>query len=187
MEQLLIQVPAELFALAESSHFEGEAHIDSLALGADEYRFPQPVTWEVDITNTGSAFLVMGTARAQAVVACSRCLDDVNMELVGSIEGYFLLDGEEASSFDEDEDAPGADEFEVLPDDHRIDLLPLIRAALLVEMPTMPLCSDDCAGLCPTCGANLNHEECTCSPDVDGSIDETNPFSKLADYRFTDN
>ncbi len=187
MDQLLIQIPAELFALAESSRFEGEVQLDSLALGPDEYSFPHPIAWEVDITNTGSAFLVMGAARADAVVACSRCLDDVELQLEGAIEGYFLLDGEEADCFGEDEDAPGADEFDVLPEDHRIDLLPLIKAALMVEMPTLPLCSEECAGLCPTCGANLNRETCDCAQQQQAAADESNPFSKLADYRFAEN
>ena len=43
-----------------------------------------------------------------------------------------------------------------------LDLQPLIRDALLLELPLAPLCSEDCQGLCPTCGADLNDGPCDC-------------------------
>jgi uncharacterized protein len=45
-----------------------------------------------------------------------------------------------------------------------IDLEPLAREALLVELPLAPLCSPDCRGLCPECGADLNAGPCGCAP-----------------------
>ena len=57
------------------------------------------------------------------------------------------------------------DEFDFLPDNRKIDLVPLIVAALLLEVPLVPLCDDDCKGLCPQCGANLNEGPCGCSRD----------------------
>ena len=43
-----------------------------------------------------------------------------------------------------------------------LDLQPLVRDALLLELPLAPLCSEDCRGLCPTCGADLNDGPCSC-------------------------
>ncbi|HVA74043.1 MAG TPA: DUF177 domain-containing protein [Acidimicrobiales bacterium] len=43
-----------------------------------------------------------------------------------------------------------------------LDLQPLVRDALLLELPLAPVCSDDCKGLCPTCGADLNDAPCSC-------------------------
>jgi uncharacterized protein len=45
-----------------------------------------------------------------------------------------------------------------------LDLSPLVRDALLLELPIAPLCRDDCLGLCPGCGAELNEGPCQCSP-----------------------
>jgi len=45
----------------------------------------------------------------------------------------------------------------------RIDLAPLAREALLLELPLAPLCQAECAGLCPTCGADLNAGPCGCA------------------------
>ena len=50
--------------------------------------------------------------------------------------------------------------------DH-LDLQPLVRDALLLELPLAPLCREDCRGLCPECGADLNAAPCECRPAGD--------------------
>ena len=177
---LRIALPAELFALAESSHFEGHADIPLIEAGPDDLRFDTPIEFAVDVTNTGEAMLVEGHAAGVATVACARCLEDVRYELDGQIDGYFLL---EEPDYDEEDDSF---EFDVLPSDHIIDLEPLICAALIMDAPLVPLCREDCAGLCPTCGANLNEGPCGCEPDEALAEFEraANPFSALAALKF---
>lgn len=182
-----IKVPSELFALAESSHFEGKADLPLLQVGPDDYTFADPVAWSVDVTNTGSALLVEGTVTGEATCACARCLEDVARSFTGEIEGYFIIEGDYAQgAVDEDDEELGEDEFDVLPADHVIDLMPLIEAALIVDAPTMPLCREDCAGLCPTCGANLNEGDCGCGRDeaLEDFDRAANPFAALADFKF---
>jgi len=186
MNEASIKIPSELFALAESSHFEGELHLDSLEAGPDDYRFNGPVSWEVEVTNTGAALLVAGTAKATGTCACARCLEDVTFDFLGDIEAYLLIEGADASEFEDDDDAPGDDEFDTLPADHLVDLEPYIKAALVIDAPAQPLCRDDCAGLCPNCGANLNEGPCSCGGD-DALADfeaAANPFSALAGFKF---
>lgn len=61
---------------------------------------------------------------------------------------------------------PRATEGETWPLRHEeIDLEPLVREALLLELPLAPLCREDCRGLCPTCGADLNEGACLCAPE----------------------
>ncbi|HEX2119129.1 MAG TPA: DUF177 domain-containing protein, partial [Acidimicrobiales bacterium] len=45
-----------------------------------------------------------------------------------------------------------------------IDLEPLAREALTLDLPLAPLCAEDCRGLCATCGADLNLGDCDCPP-----------------------
>lgn len=170
--------------MAESSRFEGRLDLPELTVGPDDYRFDQPVDWVVDVTNTGSALLVTGNATGTASVACSRCLEDVPHEFNGAIEGYFLIGGADSADYEGDEEL-GEDEFDVLPADHVINLEPLVTAALVVDAPGMPLCRDDCQGLCPSCGANLNDGPCDCGGDADLAdfAREANPFSVLADFK----
>ncbi len=56
-----------------------------------------------------------------------------------------------------------------LEGDH-LDLRPLVRDALLLELPLAPLCQEDCRGLCPTCGADLNLGPCECRPAPDATV-----------------
>ncbi|QKF06794.1 DUF177 domain-containing protein [Berryella wangjianweii] len=176
MAAALIKLPAELFALAEGSRFEGRLDVGELRLGPDSYRLDEPVTWEADVTNTGEAFLVAGVAHATARTECARCLSTVEESLTGSIEGYFLIDPEQRTV-----DGMEGDEFDVLPANHQIDLAPLITAGLLMELPGVPLCSEDCAGLCPSCGADLNEGPCACGgdPALDDFAQAAHPFAAL--------
>ncbi len=180
MNDATIKIPAELFAIAESSHFEGQLKFDVLMAGFDEYRFSTPVTWDVEVTNTGDALLIMGRAYGVASTQCARCLEDVEYDLDGSIEGYFLINDESAVPDDME-----GDEFDVLPENHIIDLAPLIEAALIVDAPEIPLCSGDCKGLCPECGANLNDGDCGCKNEELEEFEEAkNPFSVLKGLPF---
>ena len=181
METTRISIPSELFAPAESSHFEGSLAEPVMKAGPDLYDFEAPLAWQVDVTNTGDALLVTGTVEGEAKTSCARCLEQIAFSVTGEIEGYFLLDAEKDTPEDMDDD-----EFDVLPADNIIDLEPLIRAALLLEFPLVPLCDDDCLGLCPTCGANLNEGACDCAPVAEVDVEDTppNPFAVLKDFPF---
>ena len=108
MESTRIQIPNELFAPAESSHFEGIYDIGRLEVGPDEYVFDGPLAWSVDVTNTGEAFLVMGTVEGRATTLCGRCLEEVSIPLSGEVNGYYLIEPESAEDL---EDMEG-DEFD---------------------------------------------------------------------------
>lgn len=176
METLRITIPSELFAPAETRHYEGTLEMPVLKAGPDLYSFAEPLVWSADITNTGDAFLVTGMVEGDAVTSCARCLEDAAVRCMGEIEGYYLISGEVETA----EDLEG-DEFEVLPDDHTIDLVPLIEAALRVEVPLVPLCREDCKGLCPQCGANLNDGPCGCALAEERQSAPGNPFAVLKD------
>lgn len=186
MTAATIKIPSELFATAESSRFDGSASIPVLSVGPDDYCFDDPIAWEVEATNTGSAILVMGKATGVGRCACARCLEEVAFDFEGEIEGYLLIEGDEIADFDDEEDMPGDDEFEVLPADHIVDLEPMIKAALILDAPQQPLCADDCLGLCPNCGANLNEGPCSCGGDAElEEFDrQANPFAALANLKF---
>ena len=64
----------------------------------------------------------------------------------------------------------------------------LVVAAIVFELPLVPLCDEDCKGLCPTCGANLNEGPCGCEKEQPDGPDEfelvKNPFAALANFSF---
>lgn len=177
----IVSIPEALLETAAIQHFEGTLDLGELAAGPDAYTFSGPVAWSVDATNTGDAILIQGTATGEAATQCARCLEDVAYDLEGDIEGYFLIGGEGEPEAPEDMEG---DEFDILPDNRRIDLVPLIVAALLLEVPLLPLCSDECRGLCPQCGANLNEGECGCAKG-EANVEES-PFAALRNFDFGD-
>ncbi len=61
---------------------------------------------------------------------------------------------------------PEADEETYELGSDYLDLAPLARDAILLDLPLAPLCREDCAGLCPTCGADRNEEACDCPTEV---------------------
>lgn len=181
-KEAVIQVPERLLETAEMEHYEGTLPLEELASGPDTYAFVGPITWAVDVTNTGDAILVRGKSTSEATTACARCLEEVAYDLEGDIDGYFLIGGEEVE-VEEPDDMEG-DEFDFLPDNHKIDLAPLITAGLVLELPRVPLCADDCKGLCPHCGKNLNEGPCDCAaeePDFSES-----PFAALKNLKLED-
>lgn len=106
-----IRISERLFAPAELEHFEGTCELPVLKAGPDLYSFAEPLRWAVDVTNTGDAFLVSGTVEGQAATACGRCLNDAVFDLLGEVEGYFVIgEGEAPEDMDDDE-------FDVLPGD----------------------------------------------------------------------
>ena len=177
----IIAIPEALLETAATRHFEGTLDLAELAAGPDTYTFAAPVSWSVEATNTGDAILIQGTAAGDATTQCARCLEDVTYGLEGDIEGSFPIGGEEEAEMPEDMEG---DEFDFLPDNRKIDLVPLIVAALLLEVPLVPLCDDDCKGLCPQCGANLNEGPCGCSRD-EADV-EASPFAALKNFDFGD-
>lgn len=184
MDGANIPVPAELFAPAESSRFEGTCSLGTLEAGFDTYTFAAPLSWSVDVTNTGDSLLVMGRVEGEASTACARCLDEFPLHLEGEIAGCFLLDPATSAPEGYDED-----EFSVLDADKVIRLEPLITAALLLEVPLVPLCSDDCAGLCASCGANLNEGPCACEAPAEDDVPRMSdgrpsPFAALKGLDF---
>lgn len=190
MTQYSILVPDKLFLPAESECFDGSIELESLDAGPDVYTFQGPLFWSATVQNTGDALLVTGSVRGTASTSCARCLEDFSLDIAGDIEGYFLLNGASAPQGMDD------DEFDVLPECHEIDMKSLAIAAILIELPLVPLCKEDCLGLCSHCGANLNDSPCECSSLQ--SNDESNgdnnlprmsdgrvsPFASLKDFKF---
>ena len=91
--------------------------------------------------------LVTGTASAPVVGECARCLEPVTSEVEANFQELYRYE----PSPEEDDD----EEDVQLLDGDLLDLEPVLRDAVVLALPLSPLCSDDCAGLCPECGVRL--------------------------------
>ena len=90
---------------------------------------------------------------------CDRCLKAVERELDKSFEHILVT---ELSNEDDEE-------YEyIVCADGTLDLTELVRTDLMLELPTKVLCKEDCRGLCPKCGKDLNLGSCDCkTKDID--------------------
>ena len=146
----------------EVSFLEPEKEINrTLASGPTrEYRLEGPVRVDLSHYRAGTELFLSGTLRAATVIAqCARCAEDFVSPTVRSFR-YVLAP--RSVGYDEKADLNADDlEFSVY-DGEEVDLTPLILEQTLLALPTRPLCREECRGLCPQCGANLNDNQCGC-------------------------
>jgi len=105
--------------------------------------------------------LVRGRLRAQMPLSCSRCLEEYTHPLVLTLADTYwqtvdVNTGERLTVPLE------AAEF-TIGETHLLDLDDGIRQHLLLQTPLKPLCREDCRGICPQCGRNLNLDSCSCA------------------------
>jgi uncharacterized protein len=120
------------------------------------------VQGEVWLTRTDCGILVKARLNTEVKVTCSRCLGVFGCPVpVNFEEEYFpVIDVASGSSLTLP-DEPGC--F-TIDEHHILDLTEAVRQYALLTIPMKPLCRQDCAGLCPTCGRNLNQGGCDCPP-----------------------
>ena len=120
------------------------------------------VQGELRLMRTDRGILAKGTLYTEVEVTCSRCLSlfscplalDIEEEYfptVDVVSGACLLLPDEPGCFTIDKH-------------HTLDLTEAICQYAMLAIPMKPLCGEDCAGLCPNCGHNLNHGPCDCLP-----------------------
>lgn len=132
--------------------------------------FGEEVTVKCDVTvdyrHTGGAWYFDGVVRAEYVTACHLCLAEVALPIEEQFELVVRRSGDPDAVGGEDED------YLVLPlGESVIPLDALIHENFVVGIPMIVRCRDDCRGLCPRCGVNLNNEECSCEKPADSRWD----------------
>lgn len=118
------------------------------------------VSGRVSLMRTNRGILVEGRLHTETSVNCGRCLTPLRYPLDFNIEEEYFPTVDVASGtpveVSEDIGAFTIDEY------HVVDLTEAVRQYALVGLPMKPLCREDCVGLCPGCGHNLNEGPCGC-------------------------
>lgn len=135
--------------------------------------FPSPMKVKGDITNTAGYMRMTLTMSVDYEATCARCLAPVS--------GEFTLDLEKTVAprnllGDLDEDR--LDDYAIIEDGF-LDMDEPLKEQLEMEFPLRFLCKEDCKGLCPKCGKNLNEGKCGCSlKEIDPRLA---PLQKILD------
>lgn len=132
----------------------------------------QPLDVDLAARSVGEGVLVRGRLRTTVRLACRRCLVPVEREVDDIVDLLYEPLGPD------DEEAEG----EVYPLPARgdeLDLRDAVREQLLLRAPEFALCSEECRGLCPSCGTDRNTGECDCVPEQAAS-----PWAALKNVKF---
>ena len=130
-----------------------------------EYPFKGPFSIKGYVALKGDAGYLNGSIEGRVFTSCARCLKPVDYVCRADAE-YYITD---------DIESDGMDDLLYIESDE-IDLDEIFFQELLLNMKSTVLCSEDCKGLCPKCGANRNEHPCNC---LEG--DDDNPFAALRD------
>lgn len=133
---------------------------DELVLDDEHARLVEPPQITGRINRSGHDVRLRGQITAQAEVNCDRCLKQVTLPIETTFDVTYVpaedyVEGEAAELQEED---LGLSVYE----DESIDVDELVREQILLTIPARALCTEDCKGLCPVCGANRNETDCRC-------------------------
>lgn len=118
--------------------------------------FHGPVTAEGAVKNTAGVLELTADVRADMTVRCDRCGKPFAMRLTPRYTATLQADAEDADS---------ENVFPLTGDG--VDVSDVVETCLILDMDRKFLCRDDCKGLCPTCGKDLNDGPCGCKKQID--------------------
>jgi uncharacterized protein len=125
-----------------------DVELPASAIGVDDERVDGEVQVGLTATSGIDGVMVHGEIRTPWHAQCRRCLADVEGVAVSEVDERFQVRPTDDDS------------LEIVGD--QIDLVPIVREYVLLDLPDAPLCRPDCAGICPNCGADRNLGECHC-------------------------
>ena len=124
------------------------ADLPAEAVGIDDERVSGELHVDLTATSGIDGVTVHGTITTPWHAACRRCLVDVDGLSTSQVDERYQVNPQDP------------DTSEIVGD--QIDLVPVVREYVLLDLPDGPLCRDDCAGICPECGADRNTGACDC-------------------------
>ncbi|NLP05483.1 DUF177 domain-containing protein [Candidatus Fermentibacteria bacterium] len=143
----------DLSSLRQGSN-SGRFELDTVAIawGIDDVRpAPMKAVLDLDVSFRDQSFICRGRLAAVFETPCARCMAPATFRVTEPIFAVFSMDG----SLEEDPS------IVKIPRNGRFaSLLDALREAVILSLPGLPLCREDCRGLCHVCGADLNEGTC---------------------------
>jgi uncharacterized protein len=137
----------------ESLDIEFDNKIEELNVTDSEISFDKPVYFKGNVLNISGVLKLEGDLKAEYEAKCIRCLKDIkrtlNIKIKEDIQSADTVDETEAYTY-----------F-----DNHFDLGKILTDNIILNIPMKDLCREDCKGLCPVCGADMNIADCGCSVD----------------------
>lgn len=162
------ELPGAVFPVLSGMIDSGEVHLTS------------PVHVEISAAHEFDHVRVSGRVDAGIRLACSRCCTEYDDRLSSTFVLFYTRAQAGETVQDEEIELSETDLVSVTYRGDEIDLVPEVDEQIVMELPLKPLCSEQCRGLCPACGADLNSEECGCRRETPSLA-----FGALKDLKIT--
>lgn len=133
-------------------------------LAPPEYLFTKDPLVDMSLMLEGSTVVVSGRAQAEYLTPCSRCAEETKHSLEIPLDLVLKPHSERSA-------ARGAEEEDLhfgIYDGEEVDCSEIAEEFLVLGLPFTVLCDEECKGLCPQCGKNLNSGSCECKPEPKG-------------------
>ncbi len=152
----------EVLALREGEN-SLELHESAAGLGLRDLpcEFQSEVLVKLRLHKRSDQIVVLGTAGGTVSEECSRCLRRSDRKF--SVEFEIFCDKIGAQKDRPQPDEEEGETYLAHHDGRILDIGPVVREAVLLSVPMQALCTEDCRGLCPVCGVNLNEQTCGCA------------------------
>jgi uncharacterized protein len=177
----------------EGLHLSCTAGGEELGLSDADARIDGTLSVSLELRKHGDAVEVTGWLEGAVVRECVRCLSRYQDPLSVAIRAQYVRPTAQPrrpprSTVADKKDRPDQPEVSAdAPDDEiyeyqgdRLMLAPMLREQVILSAPMQPLCREDCKGLCPHCGQDLNVRRCACAGEPHAS-----PFSVLQGFKVT--
>jgi uncharacterized protein len=135
----------------EPEEFEGRT---------SQFRVVEPVSLRFTVHKDKDRYRLVGVMKTALELTCSRCLEPFRLPVEASFDIRYLPQSENTG--DEEREVEEDDLSDAFYRDETIDLRQLMEEQFYLTLPMKPLHREDCKGLCPSCGTNLNERTCTC-------------------------
>ena len=152
------------FEFQKKKFFDGSEYID----------FSKPVILTGEFIKNGDIIEFKGQIKTELILTCSRCLERFKYSFDAPLEVTITSNSSLVGEH-------------VIIDSEEIDFEPIIESSIIFELPLKKLCKEDCKGLCPYCGVNLNEVSCNCKLNHNFDLEENEEdhidprFAKLKD------
>jgi uncharacterized protein len=131
-----------------------------------DFELEEPPMLEGRAIRAGQDIRLRGEIKAAISAPCDRCLNEVTIPIEIPFDLFYAPADASADQAAERELRERDLDFAVYEND-QIDLDELLLEQLELSLPSRVLCREECRGLCPQCGADLNIEQCECKPQID--------------------
>ena len=129
---------------------------DPATLGLPPDFFNHPIRVEIELEDLGNLINADYSFKTSCAALCDRCAREFNLELESQGRLFFMTGSGKEPAPDEN--------LKLFHHDHpEVDITQDILDAMALAIPAKILCRQDCKGLCPQCGTDLNSQSCSCS------------------------